>query len=770
MPGPARHLLPTFARFVVDRPRSTLLLLGLICPLAGWLALGVPLDNDPRAFVAQDSEATRFLDQHTDVFGATDTRVLVILSDEGAGAAVLQEVAERLADDLEALPQVEGVASLPTTPLARRVNENEVLVEPLLGSRTTQPLPITDALAQATSSRLGLSRLVTPDGSKTLLAARLGAEFSDPVTARPVLGAIRGLAQKQVQKSEGRVSARLAGVPPTRIASIENIERDLTLLIPITMLLLALCLYAQFRSVAAVVLPLAAVCTTVLLSMGVAGLLGFSLNPITQVAPLLIMVITVADAVHLLARYQEGTDSGLQPREALITSIRSVGTACALTTATSAIAFLSLLHTRMDILHDFGILTAVSIVLGLGVTLTLVPAGLRLSGARPKGRSPRVEGAIRQIVTMLIRPRVAPLVVTAGIILALSAGVLSSGAKIDFFLKDLLATADPVSEGNLMLDQELGGMLPIELHLLGKNGDFHRPEVLSALAQLEDFLTQQGLVAPLGPAGLVRELSAVLHGVDELPEDASKVSTLLLFSEFAGQSGGQQLIAEGASQARIITSSPDLGAAHLMEQAEAIDAKAKSLLGPLGITGRLTGVSIITASGFNTLASELIVALLFALGVIVLAVGVLFRSARMALASLLPNALPMLLALGWFGATGRPIDLFPAILLTIAVGIAVDDTIHLLARYREELSRSRTHEDAIREATVHCVGAITNTSVILGLGFSVLTLSTFPANVTTGILGASIIVMALLADLIFAPAILAVLRPGQPGRTAQEAT
>jgi predicted RND superfamily exporter protein len=104
------------------------------------------------------------------------------------------------------------------------------------------------------------------------------------------------------------------------------------------------------------------------------------------------------------------------------------------------------------------------------------------------------------------------------------------------------------------------------------------------------------------------------------------------------------------------------------------------------------------------------------------------------------------------------------------VGIAVDDTIHLLARYREELSRSRTHEDAIREATVHCVGAITNTSVILGLGFSVLTLSTFPANVTTGILGASIIVMALLADLIFAPAILAVLRPGQPGRTAQEAT
>ena len=134
-----------------------------------------------------------------------------------------------------------------------------------------------------------------------------------------------------------------------------------------------------------------------------------------------------------------------------------------------------------------------------------------------------------------------------------------------------------------------------------------------------------------------------------------------------------------------------------------------------------------------------------------------FRSVRIGVASILPNLLPLMVVLGLYGISGKPLELMPAVMFCIAIGIAVDDTIHLIARFNEERRRRATIGEAIEHAVQHSVGAVINTTVILVCGFSVIALSSFPANQTSGLLGATIVGVALLADLIFVPAGIALL-------------
>ena len=160
-----------------------------------------------------------------------------------------------------------------------------------------------------------------------------------------------------------------------------------------------------------------------------------------------------------------------------------------------------------------------------------------------------------------------------------------------------------------------------------------------------------------------------------------------------------------------------------------------------------------------SLIQQLLTSLMVALLVIVVSLGFVFRSIKMAVAGVLSNVLPLLLTLGFYGSNEFELDPGTAVIFTIALGIAVDDTIHLLARYREELRKTTDIREAIITSVTHSAGAIVLTSVILSAGFLVISLSTFPANRTFGLLGSAIIFLALIADLIFTPAALLWLKP-----------
>ena len=169
----------------------------------------------------------------------------------------------------------------------------------------------------------------------------------------------------------------------------------------------------------------------------------------------------------------------------------------------------------------------------------------------------------------------------------------------------------------------------------------------------------------------------------------------------------------------------------------------------------LTGTAYVAYRGINRVTLDLRNSLTVAFVVIAIIIGLLFGDVRVALISLVPNALPLLAGYALLGAMGWLLDPTPAMVFTVALGIAVDDTIHLLVRAREELRRGRGLDQAIRLSVLHSGRAVVITTVILTLGFGMNALSSFPANRTLGALGAVIMFAALLCDLLVLPALLA---------------
>lgn len=733
-------------------------LLASLC--AVFLARDVRLDSDPRNFVAQDSPEMELLEEHHEVFGASDTTALFVVNSSSPAEVVA--VSGELGDRLAELEGVLDVSSPVHTPLVERSGEG-ILIRPAFGPEAAVEGSLAERRQRLRTSGLGGSRLMGADGLTALVAARLDDIYSDPYPAGEALERMQDQVDDVLEKYPSATVLQ-GGVPATRVASLRGMEKDLMLLLPLANLVLALLLWLHFRSFSAVVLPLSAIGLSVLFMAGVVGIRGEDLNPMTQLTPVLLLVIAVADGVHLMARFEEQLRAGLERRAALAAALRGVGVACVLTTATSILAFLSLLRTQMAVLHSFAVITAAGFVFALLINLTLLPAGLARFGGVPKNPSRAWEGFLKRFVRLLVRPKVAWVCVTVGVLLAVGSAGLGKRAGVDFFLGGVLPEDHEVSAGNRLLDEELGGMLPLEIQVRGAPGAVLEPEVLKGLSTLEERVREEGFFGVIGLAGQLRALRQATTGENGVPTSRAQAAQLLLFSELGTPPGGLFLTDPEHSRARIAASAPDRGGRWLQERRERIEAAGDELLGGLGFTTHVTGAAVVSASGFNTLAAELVQGLLLALLVIVVAIGVLFRSWRMALASLLPNALPLLLVLGWYGASGRHLDLFPAVLLTIALGIAVDDTIHLLTRYRQELPQAASHEEAIVRATTQCLGAVLTTSVILICGMGVLVMSSFPANVTSGFLGGLLIALALLCDLFFAPAFLAVLRPGTPGR------
>ncbi|MDP6935315.1 MAG: efflux RND transporter permease subunit, partial [Myxococcota bacterium] len=449
----------------------------------------------------------------------------------------------------------------------------------------------------------------------------------------------------------------------------------------------------------------------------------------------LVMVIGVADAVHLTSHFHRSRRAGYPTRDAIVHTMETVGLACILTTATTAVAFLSLLVTQMQILHGFGIITAVGLCLALVVNLTLLPAGLALGGRSSDEHAPppepRTHAHLTRMVKFVVRPRVAASLVFVGTLLALGTLTLAPLVVVDFFPTRVLADDHPVQKANLLIDERMDGVGTVEVALAGPPGAFRDPDILRRVETLADHaVSKHGFRSTTHLAGRIRALYAAVGG-DDFPRTPEQVAQVLLLAELGGDPLGGRIVDADYSHTRIVAAVPDRGGRWLLQVKNALEQQAEELFHGTGITVRVTGGAVVACSGFNTLTTELVTSLLVALVFVLLTVGVLFRSFRMVIVTLLPNTLPLLLVVSGFAILGRTLDLFPAMLFTIALGIAVDDTLHLVTRYTQLLPHCQTHEEAIVEAATQSLGAILQTTLILVGGFGVLTLSSFPANQTS---------------------------------------
>ncbi len=758
------------ARFVLrHRALTAATLIGLVLVTLGG-AVKMQADFSAVAFYGSgDAEVAHLLD-FKERWGADDSVVLILLEapdgEDVVTPARLAAVVE-LTDLLERHPDVTSVASITATP--RLVGDAPGLID--LQS-VGQSIPATDdpddPAWQAWRTRLldhpvAVPMLLSADGAATALAVELDVDADDIASLRPTVQRVRA----DVAAFDGRASMDLitAGIPAVRTDFFEMIFEDQVRAVALISITVSLLLLLLFRRPHGLLVPGAAAVVPTVMVFGLMGWTGETIGILNQSYFTLLPVIAIADSIHMVSRFHEEARrlappgqrlSDEQRRTAIRRAVGRIGLACLLTSTTTAVGFASLQMADMPILRGYGLYAAVGIGFAYGTVLLILPLMLSWSrGAVPEAtREGNFTAADRLLLACgRFSVRRAPLVfaVTA-LVIGLS---IWFGTKVvvDNTLTGLLDAGHPTTIANRVADDRLGGILALEIDLVGPPDAMKDPAVLQALVDLDEWaLAQDPYRTSSGPHRFASAFNQAVRGDHSIPRTRNEIAQLYLLGEGAGLT--EVIDLDDYCCGRAMIRIKDGGGIVTEERCEAVKTQLAERFDGLPVTARLTGTPYVAYRGINRVTSDLRDSLALAFVIVTLTILLLFRSPRVAGLALVPNALPLLVGYGTMGAMGWLLDPTPAVVFTVALGIAVDDTIHMVARWQEERRAGRRNGEAIEEAVLHTGRAVTVTTIVLIGGFGVNVLSSFPTMRIMGMLGATVVAVAWVADLFLLPALL----------------
>lgn len=800
-------MLATLIRALLRRRGLALALVALVVVAAGLGALRLRVDFSSTAFYGDDSPAGEALAAYQERWGADDDTLLVLvragperehLLDPEALAAI-----HELAEDLRGAEAVAAVTTVADAPLPRpglftEPGELEATDLPSLVERVhadEKPDVRRDLLERLPF----VPALLSADARSTVVAVELEFSSDDVMRTRATVDGLEDiLAEHDGALAELGLERELAGVPAIRASFFSLLVHDQAIFVPATLALIALGLLLVFRRLHGVLIPALAAGAPMLMLIGIMGWVGEPVGLLNQAYFTLLPVIAVADAIHMVARFHEGprrerpklaaddprhlddelrapSASGMAPivhddelddlpaRERRVVEAGSrVGLACLLTSLTTAAGFASLALAQMPMLRRFGLFAALGVLLGFCVVVVLVP--LLLSFVEPKA-----EDIVGELPGLGIVDRCARLAVNRPLLVLFGAVVLTALAlvpadrvRVDNTLTGLLDGDHPTHIASGHVDDELGGVLGLEFELHAPAGvDLRDPELLAATHGFEQWLAEQPEVRSVeGLASVVAGGAALLGGAP-IPDSRAAIDARL--DALAPYAPLDRLIRERGRRARIHAGLPDDGGQAFVEFAERAEAELHARLAGADhpraeeIEVLTTGTPLLAYRGVNRITDDLRTSLLLVFAVVVVVIGLLLRSFWLTLIGLIPNALPLLLGYATVGLSGQVLDPLAAVILTLGLGIAVDDTLHILVRTREERQAGVELEPALRRGLAHSGRAVVVTSVLIAGALALNLASSFPPLQMLGLLGAVVILAALVIDLLVLPALIVLL-------------
>ena len=605
-------------------------------------------------------------------------------------------------------------------------------------------------------------RLVSANHSIAVTALFL--EDLEPRAMRQKVSELRALLEAN-PPPEG-VEVYLGGLPYLRTAIVENIRNDQTMLVPMTLLVCLLLLAMALRWLPGVILPIAAVGVTALMVVGGMAVAGEPMNILNNVIPTLLIIIGISDSIHIIGRYREELLRSDDKTVAGRRTVHAMAMACLLTSITTAVGLASLVVSRTVMLRHFGITAALGVMVAYIVTITFLPAVLTWVKA-PSREDVRKAGGwlelgiMRMTAWVLARPW--QILAFTGLLVA-ATGFAATKLKVDHALLDQFDEDDPVARTTRLLEDQLDGVRPLEISLTAEPGTFHEPEVL---AQVDSV------------AAWARDRREVLGTMSQ--SDILKQALLLLSSDASATTAPfvnrEQVVALGALlQAKKEEADPlgawvtddrahmrfqikvrDIGAQATMAFIKDLDDQLDAALAGRGVRFAFTGEAYDGSVGMDAVVGDLLYSLLTAVLIIFLLLALLFRSLRLGLLSIPPNIIPLVFTMAYMVARDIPLNAATVIIFSISLGLAVDGSIHVLARFREEtrIRKFRSHPALIRAAR-GTGRAIVVSCVTLMAGFAVLLFSNFVPVRRFGELIAVTVGGCLFATLIVQPALLRV--------------
>ncbi len=685
---------------VLDHPRAV---------LAGWVLLLVAaivgvtqlrVDFSSASFYGDDAGELAELRASTQRWGPDDrTLALVVYSEDDL-------LGEAGLDGLAALESAAATAPsvISTTSLASAAGPQDV---PLSKRWAELDAPERDLVRAALRASPAVPLLLSEDHHHAVVQIELDRSTDDLAAAVEAVGAVRDA----LPASPNGWQVELAGVPAIRAAFFALTLRDQALLGPLALVIAVAGLFVFTRRLQVAVLAAVGAGVPPLLLAGAMGLADVPVGLLTQALFTMLPIIAVADTVHVVLRVRALAAQLQRPptdRAVIEAAMADMGWACALTSLTTALGFASMVVAELPLLRAFGLWAAAGVMMAYLVVLTLVP--LVLSAFDVGAGAPSGSVALRRLARGCASRPILVLVLTVG---ALVWSVDAAHSVIvDNHLGALLRPDHPVREAGTRLDEHLGGTLTLSVERDHAGG----VSTADAEALLE----------------MVRQTPGV-RATEPIQRDERGV--------------------------RIVAHVPDVGGLAFA----ALEADLDAAIARRGWYVRTTGTASVAYAGVNRITAALRVSLAFVLVVVLGVVALMFRSPGLAVRSFLPNVMPLLVGYALVGAAALELDPIGVVILAVALGIAIDDTLHVLAGFAFARARGLGRADAAIDAVATRGHAIVITSVVLVAGLSVNALSAFPPLQVLGTLGAAVIALAMLADITVLPMLLA-----WPARPSEE--
>jgi predicted RND superfamily exporter protein len=702
--------------------------------------------------------------------------------------AHLRALHEALESELPYIDEVTSLVNVRNT----RGEADGLVVGDLLEEMPSNDAELAALRARTLSTRLYLDQLISRDGRVTTIvvvpnvysradenvdvlagfgdavASGAGEENEKPAYLTPEENAelVRVLEDVVDRYRRDGLEIYLAGMPVMTDRLMRGMANDMGRFTLLALATITLALAVLFRRLAAVLLPLLVSALAMLTTLSIMAIAGIALTTITQIMPSFLLAVGVGSSVHILVIFYQATARGDSKEDAIAYSLSHSGLAVVMTSLTTAGGMASFMSASIAPVRDFGIITPIGILAALVFSLVLTPALLsvfpmRAIGGGRQDRNSTTRNALARWGDWAVTHPWKMVAIWTLILAQAAVGITRiefSHDPISWFQK-----TDPLRVAMTKMNNELAGVAFLEAVVdTGREDGVRSPEVMNRLDEMHiyaDKVRRERIFIgkTISMVDVVKETHQALNenrsDFYAIPQDSALLSQEILLFENSGADDLEDLVDSQFQLARFSMKIPLIDAIHYAQFIDETEERFIEIMGDQA-TVSITGLSRVMMEVVHALADSLIRTYILAFLVITPLMMLLLGSVRVGLLSMIPNLAPIVITLGVMGWVGIPLEIFTLMIGSVALGLAVDDTIHFMHNFRRYFEQSGDERDAVRRTLTTTGQALLFTSIVLSCGFFIYIAASMRNLLHFGMLTGSTIILAFLADLLLAPALM----------------
>ncbi|MFV0378125.1 MAG: efflux RND transporter permease subunit [Mangrovibacterium sp.] len=757
-----------FSRIILRNKIAILVVLGLITVFMGFNARKVEMSYEYSQLLPKKDSAYVDYQRFRDIFGEEGNIIVVGLEDPSFFKLDDFRQWQDLNHDLKGIDGVDGLLSVSSAyNLKKDAEARKFVAVPIFPAEIASQVQLDSLAGIFHSLPFYEGLLYNPENNAYLLAITVNKDKMNSKAREKMVLAIKDRCDEFAAKTGHQL--HYSGMPYIRVINSIRIKKEIYLFSMLAMCLCIVTLFLFFRSYKAVIIPVGIVLTGVVWSMGIMSLLGYKITMLTGMIPSLLIVIGIPNSIYMLNKYHQEYRAHGNKVKSLQRLITKIGNATFLTNLTTAAGFATFVITNSDILREFGAVASLSIMALFLLSLLMIPTIFSFIKPPQEKHIQHLDNKhIRRIVDKLVEITYHHIKwVYASALVLLLVGIYGiTLIKSSGYMVDDIPETDVIYQDLKFFENNVEGIMPLEIMI-----DTKKPKAAMSLQtfrlidRLEHKLHEyKELSTSLSLLNLLKFAKQSFYNGNEkyysIPTNQEKNFILSYASNSTtgdeqGLGNLHSFIDSTQQITRVSIRMKDVGTKRMEQLYHDFKMEVDSIFPAENYKVTITGSSVTFFKGTKYLVKNLFSSLALAVFLIAVFMAIMFYSWRMVILSLIPNILPLIFTAAIMGFTGIPIKASTILVFSIAFGISVDNTIHFLAKYRQELSITGWDiQKSVRIALNETGVSMMYTFVVLFFGFGVYSISDFGGTAALGILVSLTLLVAIASNLILLPSLL----------------